>query len=207
VRPGQAVLEVGCGEGGNLVNLLAAGAARPRMIVGVDLFERKLSFARAEGVAGHFVCGDALALPFRDRVFDAILCRDVLHHVEQPERVMAELRRVCKAGGTAWVIEPNGRNPLIWGLARLRPHERGQLRNSVASITALGTRWFPHVEVEVRQPLPIYRLALHYQFGFPRLGSFRPCQATLDALDRAFRVLWPLRAWAYIVARLRTSAD
>jgi SAM-dependent methyltransferase len=201
VTAGQAILELGCGEGGNLANLLRENSARPRLLVGVDLFARKLSFARAQGIPARFVCGDALALPFRDGAFDAILCRDVLHHLEHPELAIEGLRRICKPDGSVWILEPNGRNPLIRGLALVRPHERGQLRNSVEWVTTLVAQHFPRVEVEVRQPFPLYRLVLHYQFGFPRLGSPRWCRALLDFLDRVARAVWPRRRWAYILVR------
>jgi len=203
LESGHAILELGCGEGGNLVNLLAGRATAPRLVVGVDLYERKLAFARDQGVPARFVCADALALPFRAGAFEAVLCRDLLHHLEDRERALTELRRVCKPAGTVWVIEPNGRNPLVQGFALVRPHERGQLRNSVESVTALLARHFAGVEIDVRQPLPLHRFLLHYQFGFPRLASLSLCRALLDALDRAFAALWPRRAWAYIVAKLR----
>ena len=206
LESGHAILELGCGEGGNLVNLLAGRTTAPRLVVGSDLFERKLAFARDHGVPGRFVCADALALPFRAGAFEAVLCRDLLHHLEDRERALTELRRVCNPAGTVWVIEPNGWNPLVQGLALVRPHERGQLRNSVESVTTLLARHFAEVEIDVRQPFPLHRLLLHYQFGFPRLAFLSLCRAFLDALDRAFAALWPRRAWAYIVAKMRVPA-
>lgn len=197
----QAVLEVGCGEGGNLVNLFAATPGAPRLLVGVDLFPAKLAFARRRGVPGRLVGADALALPFRDGAFDVILCRDLLHHVEDPGGVLAELRRVSRADGTVWIVEPNGRNPLVGLLALVRPHERGQLRNSPAALRDLVARHFPAVEVEVRQPLPLDRLLLHHRFGLPRLGSWRAFAAAMEAGDRLLRAVWPRRWWAYILVK------
>jgi SAM-dependent methyltransferase len=201
VADGQAILELGCGEGGNLANLLRGTSARPRLLIGVDLFARKLSFARAQGIPARFVCGDALTLPFRDGVFDAILCRDVLHHLERPELAIEGLKRIVKPDGRVWILEPNGWNPLIRGFALLRPHERGQLRNSLEWVTTLVARHFPRVEVEMRQPFPLYRLFLHYHFGFPRLGSSGWCRSLLGFLNRAAGTIWPRRLWAYILVR------
>ncbi len=205
MRTGQAILEVGCGEGGNLVNVLGPNQIEPRIVVGVDLFERKVSFARKQLVPVRFVCGDALALPFPDAVFDLVLCRDLLHHLENRERALQELRRVCKPGATIWIVEPNGRNPLIRLLALVRPHERGQLQNSIQSLRELVARYFPSVEIEVRQPFPLHRLMLHYQFGFPRLGFSRLVAGVMDAWDRLFRAIWPREWWAYIVAKAGKS--
>lgn len=206
VEPGQVVLEVGCGEGGNLVNLLAGRPTVPRLVVGVDLFEGKLTFARRNGVPARLVCADALALPFRDAVFDAVLCRDLLHHLQHPAAALAELRRVSKPDGAVWIVEPNVRNPLIWFWALVRPHERGQVRNSVASLHALVARHFPSVEVEVRQPLPLYRLLLHYRLGCPRLGESHRFAAAMNGLDRLCHAIWPRRGWAYIIARAGRTA-
>jgi len=176
------------------------------MVVGVDLFEHKLVFASRQHVPAHFVSGDALALPFRDSVFDLVLCRDVLHHIEDRELALREIRRVSKPGATVWIVEPNGRNPLIWLLALVRPQERGQFRNSVHSIRELLGRHFSSVEIEVRQPLPLYRLALHYQFGFPSLGFSSIVAAVMDACDRVFQAVWPRQWWAYIIAKAQNHS-
>ncbi len=202
VRSGQTVLELGCGEGGNLVNILKSNRAVPRIVVGVDLFERKLVFANKQSVPGRFVCGDALVLPFQNAVFDLILCRDLLHHLEDRESCLRELRRVSKAGATIWIIEPNGKNPLIRLLALVRPHERGQLQNSIVSIKDLVACHFSRVEIDVRQPFPLYRAILHYQFGFPRLGFSRIFATAMDALERLFQAMFPRRWWAYIIAKV-----
>jgi SAM-dependent methyltransferase len=199
---GAVVLEVGCGEGGNLKNLLRTAPTAPGLVVGLDLFERKLAFAGRQGIGARFVCGDALALPFRSEAFDVILCRDLLHHLDDQPQSLRELRRVAKPDAAIWIVEPNGRNPLVYLLALTRPHERGQLRNSVTSLRELAARHFPRIEVEVRQPFPLYRALLHYEFGLSGLGRFGVAVRLLDACDRLFRILWPRRWWAYIVVKI-----
>jgi FkbM family methyltransferase len=198
----RGVLEVGCGEGGNIVNGLHGDVLDAR-VVGLDLFEPKVRFAKRMGVRASFVCGDALSLPFRDSAFDLVLCRDVLHHVADRERVLKELRRVCSGGGTVWIVEPNGRNPLMRLLATVRPHERGLLRNSVGSLQRLVTPHFGDATYDVRQPMPIFRLILHYQVGIPGLGRLRAFAAVMDAWDVVARHLVPRAFWAYVVIRAR----
>jgi ubiquinone/menaquinone biosynthesis C-methylase UbiE len=195
---------VGCGEGGNLTNLLSDAESVPTLIVGLDLFERKVAFGRSEVAAARFVCGDAVALPFRDGAFDAVLCRDLLHHLARRDPALAELRRVCKPGGDVWIVEPNGRNPLMVLLAVIRPHERGLLRNSVASLRTLGAAHFHSLNVESRQPMPIYRLLLHHKFGVPRLGEHRAVSALVLGFERAIRAVLPERWWAYILVKVKT---
>src|SRR5438045_7291620 len=197
---GGAVLEVGCGEGGNLVNLLS-GADAQGMLVGLDLFERKVAFARRNVPGVGFVCGDALSLPFRDHAFDAVLCRDVLHHLEVREPALRELGRVCKPGGQLWILEPNGDNPLMRLLVAVHPHERGLRRNSVASLNELVRTSFPVSRLESRQPLPLDRMLLHYQFGVPRLGRSRGFRALMQQWDRAMGRVLPRKWWAYVLIK------
>jgi len=105
------LLEVGCGEGGNLFHL----GPRAGLTVGLDYACAKLVFASGAIPWGRFAGADALSLPFRSGAFDRVLIRDVLHHLprDRQREAVAELFRVCRSGGEVVVIEPNGRNPLM----------------------------------------------------------------------------------------------
>jgi len=198
IASGTRILEVGCGEGGNLTNLLRRDLPHSS-VVGVDLFEQKVAFASKADIPAIFVCGDALDLPFKDSAFDLVLCRDVLHHVQNRERALHELRRVCRPGGVVWIVEPNGRNPLMWLLAVIRPHERGLLKNSTVSLRRLVTPVFPKATYTARQPMPIYRALLHYQFGLPALGTYQLFARGMDAWDALARRLVPQSLWSYVI--------
>lgn len=50
--------------------------------------------------------GELRRLPFRDGAFDAVLCTQVLEHVEWPREVVGELRRILKEGGTLYITVP-----------------------------------------------------------------------------------------------------
>lgn len=56
-----------------------------------------------------FVVGDAHALPFLDSSFDRTVITCVLHHVEDPERVLEELRRVTRPSGRVSILLPTDR--------------------------------------------------------------------------------------------------
>lgn len=79
------VLDVGCGE--KPYRSLFDGVAQ--RYVGMDV---------AEGPHVDVV-GSAEALPFEDASFDVVLCSQVLEHVEHPQRVIAEARRLLRPGG------------------------------------------------------------------------------------------------------------
>jgi ubiquinone/menaquinone biosynthesis C-methylase UbiE len=48
----------------------------------------------------HFQLGDAEQLPFAEQTFDIVVSRYALHHSEDPQRILAEMARVCRLQGT-----------------------------------------------------------------------------------------------------------
>lgn len=102
--PAARVLEVATGPG-----YVALGFAPVcREVIGIDLTEAPLAIAertrQERGLANaRFQTGDADNLPFEDESFDVVVCRYAFHHFEEPPRVLAEMARVCRTGGTVAV--------------------------------------------------------------------------------------------------------
>lgn len=102
------VLDVAAGPGNVAVELLHGGAAR---VVAVDLSfnmlregaRRAADDPRYASIA--WVCGDALALPFPDRSFDAVTISFGLRNVPDPQAAIAEFARVTAPGGRLVVCE------------------------------------------------------------------------------------------------------
>jgi len=97
---GQRWLEVACGSG------IVGRALAPHVgeVVGVDLTPAMLAVATREAAGREnlrYVQGDATALPFAAGAFDGAVTRFSLHHMPEPERCLAEMVRVVRAGG--WV--------------------------------------------------------------------------------------------------------
>lgn len=103
VRPGQRVLEIGCGTGVVLRDLMGLVGRRGE-VTGLDSSRTMLVRARAlaRGVGGgrlRLRHGDGNDLPFAAARFDVSLAITVILHVPDPLRVVKELARVTRAGG------------------------------------------------------------------------------------------------------------
>ena len=102
LKPGQRVLDFGCGPGTISVGL--ARAVDPGELHGVDMEASQVELARAAAAAGGhsnatFHVGDATKIPFDDGYFDVAHCHAVLMHVPDTAAVLAEVKRVLKPGG------------------------------------------------------------------------------------------------------------
>ena len=197
----QPALEIGCGEGNNLVRLVRRGRW-----VGVDLHLPKLAFAARNVSGARFATADATALPFRAASFRTVFVRDLLHHIPDPTPVLAEAMRVLAPGGRFLLLEPNAGNPIVLFQTYLIAAEALGRRSCPAHIAGL-LRDLPltGVTLETVEPLPLRRLVLHYRFGAPRLGRLGPARSALAAVEGLARRLLPPGRWAYVRVTARRT--
>jgi ubiquinone/menaquinone biosynthesis C-methylase UbiE len=98
-RAGLRWLDIGCGNGA-FTEVLVDRVA-PAEVQGIDRSEAQLAFARTRPAArtAQFRLGDAMAVPFDDRRFDAAAMALVIHFVPDPAKAVAEMARVVVPGG------------------------------------------------------------------------------------------------------------
>lgn len=96
------VLDLGTGVGSNLSEIV-----RRHRAVGVDVSVSPLRTART--IAPVAAC-DGARLPFRDGVFGAVVCTEVLEHVDDPALVIGEAARVLARNGLLYITTPNYAN-------------------------------------------------------------------------------------------------
>ena len=119
-RPGEAILDVGCGAG-SLDRLLAArlGAANPITALDANPFwlAEAEALATEEGLSGaiQFVLGNAESLPFPDGTFGAVFSVTVIEECDA-DRAIAEMVRVAAPGGRVGVIVRALDLPQWWNL-------------------------------------------------------------------------------------------
>jgi ubiquinone/menaquinone biosynthesis C-methylase UbiE len=103
LAPNATVLEVGCASGDFSRSL----AQQNMKMWAVDLSPQMLTKAQQTPSQVQFKQADATRLPFPDQHFDLVLAASLINVVDSPRAVLAEMRRVCRAGGTVSVLAPN----------------------------------------------------------------------------------------------------
>ncbi|MYW77889.1 Methylase involved in ubiquinone/menaquinone biosynthesis [Streptomyces sp. LaPpAH-199] len=113
LRPGDAVLDAGCGTGRALPALRAAVGPKGT-VLGADLTPAMLREAVRAGRdgSGALLRADVARLPLRDGVLDAVFGAGLISHLSRPEADVAELARVVRPGGTLALFHPIGRAAL-----------------------------------------------------------------------------------------------
>jgi len=97
IKPGQRVLDVGCGSGALVAELAQRLGAEN--VTGIDPSEPFVEAAQDRVPGARLVVGSAESLPFADGEFDATLSQLVVNFLTQPEQGLGEMVRVTRAGG------------------------------------------------------------------------------------------------------------
>jgi SAM-dependent methyltransferase len=99
--PGRKVLDLGCRDGA-----LTSAYASGNEVVGVDADREALAEAEKLGIETRWADLDE-PLPFDEASFDVVVAGELLEHLRDPRRVVADVRRVLRPGGTFVASVPN----------------------------------------------------------------------------------------------------
>ena len=124
---GSTVLDVGCGNGVFTHYL----QDRCKSLVAMDFSAEML----AENPYRKLLQADVASLPVRSGSFDVTFEANVLHHVDSPRQVVAEMTRAARR----WVVllEPNRNNPVMFAFGLAVKAERALLRSHAAGLRKL----------------------------------------------------------------------
>lgn len=114
IGPGTRVLDMGCGAGRHAFEAYRRGADVVALdqdaaeLADVERMFQAMAEAGEAGASGQAaaVLGDALNLPYPDHTFDVVIAAEVLEHIPDDDRAVAELTRVLKPGGVLAVSVP-----------------------------------------------------------------------------------------------------
>ena len=115
IKPGlgKRVLEIGCGEGGNLKPFIEAGCKA----TGVDLSESKIENGQRffenhpNKKRLNLICEDVYNMPEPEKPFDLIFMRDVIEHIHNQGKFMHFVKRFLAPGGFFFLAFPPWQNP------------------------------------------------------------------------------------------------
>ncbi len=100
----KSVLDIGCGTGNMLLQILGRHAVEA---AGIDLSDKMLDIAKERmGTAADLRKGDSEHLPWENGKFDMVICTDSFHHYPNPKAVLREMGRVLAKGGKVVVADP-----------------------------------------------------------------------------------------------------
>jgi len=186
LKPGMKVLDVACGTGNLALPAARAGAEVTGVDIAPNLVEQARENAKREGLNAKFDEGDAEALPYADASFDAVVTMFGAMFAPRPELVAAELKRVCRPGGSiamanwtpsgfigqmfktnsAYVPLPPGMaSPVLWGVEET---VRERLSEGISKLeTKLQkVKWvFPFSPAEVVEHFRLYYGPTQKAFG------------------------------------------
>ncbi|MBX9685257.1 MAG: class I SAM-dependent methyltransferase [Candidatus Obscuribacterales bacterium] len=186
LKPGIEMLDVGCGAG----QIAIPAARRGAKVTGIDLASNLIDQARERAQAVNleiaFEQGDAETLPYNDASFDLVVSLIGAMFAPRPERVAAELMRVCRSGGRVVMANwtPGGfigelfktvgkhvappdimPSPLKWGE---EPTVRERLHKDIAELRCVKRNypfWYPFGPKEVVEFYGTYYGPVNRAFG------------------------------------------
>lgn len=143
IQPSMRVLEIGCGDGGNLVPFARRGCS----VMGVDLAASRIKvaqecFAQLE-LEGEFMAANIFEVKELERKFDLIICHDVLEHIPDKAQFIDNLQKYVKPGGIVFMSFPAWQMPF-------GGHQQ-----------ICHSRLMSHLPWVHLLPRPIYRAMLH----------------------------------------------
>ncbi|MEV7445344.1 methyltransferase domain-containing protein [Streptomyces sp. NPDC091204] len=141
LRPGDRVLDAGCGTG-RAMTALRAAVGPAGTVLGADLTPQMLAAAQraGRGAEGTLLLADVARLPLRDGVLDAVFAAGLIAHLPDPGANLRELARVVRPGGRLALFHPIGRAALASRHGRELTPEDMRAEHNLGPLLA-GSGW------------------------------------------------------------------
>ncbi len=160
---GDRIVDIGCGEGITLEKMVRLYPGR--WITGIDSEPENIEICQEHGLPVR--CGTVLDLPLEDGSVDCVLFLEVIEHLKEPERGLAEIHRVLKPGGRLILVFPNDRNfmlaRLLTGMLKEAFYDAGHTRQWTPQDIRRVLRKMRFSPLEQRSlPFSLWCISLHH---------------------------------------------
>lgn len=173
-KPGEHILDVGCGEGALTRKIVERGAT----VVGIDNSDSMVAAARAQGLEVHPLAAEDMQF---DAEFDAAFSNAALHWVLAKEQAAAAIFRALKSG-SRFVGEMGGAG----NIATLRGGIRQELEQRGFVLPVSDPQWYPSVE----EFSGVYAQAGFTDIQAQLIARPTPLKAGVAAWVKTFRAGW-----------------
>lgn len=146
IKPGINVLEIGCGDGGNLLPFSQMGCRTTGIDISINRIEDAKVFFQEMKAEGRFIASDIFNWKEPEQTFDLIICHDVLEHIGDKKRFLSQLSTYLHPNGMLFMSFPAWQMPF-------GGHQQICTNKIVSHLP------FIHL-----LPIPLYRRLLHF-FG------------------------------------------
>ncbi len=176
----KRVLDVGTGPGYLPLNIVRR--SQDLRVIGVDINEKMINTARQNAIEFkvspkrvYFAVANAERLPVYENEFDLIVSTEVLHHVQEPVKMLNQIHRALKPGGKAWIYDTTSdvsTMHLETHLDQMRKRlQAGKMNRTNASwVTLLRKREILFDSHSIRELADILEKSKFKQFHFHREG-------------------------------------
>lgn len=117
IRPVSGpVLDIGCHSG--TFTKVILGKIGSKKIYGIDISHSAVDLIQRRIPFGYFQVADASELPYDGNFFDAVFCLEVLEHIDNPLKVLNEIKRVMRKGAYGFILVPTDNKlfRIVWFL-------------------------------------------------------------------------------------------
>lgn len=111
MEEGMNILEIGCGDGGNLLPFAELGCNTTGVDISVGRIKDAILFFKERQTKGKFIASDVFKLKELEHNFDLIICHDVIEHIGDKEGFISKLQKYSKPGGIVFISFPAWQMP------------------------------------------------------------------------------------------------
>ena len=145
------ILEIGCGEGGNLLSFAKRGCA----VAGIDISKEKIDAGteifKEMGIQANLICSDFFDVNDLDEKYDIILIHDVIEHITNKESFLNEAKKFLNQGGIFFIAFPAWQMP--FGGHQQACHNK--YLSKMPFIHLLPARIYKWILSKAKEPIPV----------------------------------------------------